>query len=357
MRLFSTEQVSKYHPDKYADQISDAILDAYIEQDPNARVAVETLVKDNVVVLAGEINSTAKVDHNQVVLLIGTKLRYDIAQVIDMIGKQSQEIHNAVDKDENIAAGDQGIMFGYATRETESMLPYGFDLANQIIKLIENDVENNKDSILLGDAKTQVTVDLDIAPGPEQVKTIVISVCHCESCQGYKVDPTNLRWYIGNLLAKSDIDWPEHVELIVNPAGPWTIGGPTADAGVTGRKIVCDQYGGYVPVGGGAFSGKDPSKVDRSASYAARQLAVDILNQHPGVNTALVQLGYAIGIEKPVSIHIELDKPELEPEVRNTIIWEDYTPSAIIKRLHLTETKPGGRKYETLAERCHYCAG
>lgn len=337
MRLFSTEQVSKYHPDKYADQISDAILDAYIEQDPNARVAVETLVKDNVVVLAGEINSTAKVDHNQVVLLIGTKLRYDIAQVIDMIGKQSQEIHNAVDKDENIAAGDQGIMFGYATRETESMLPYGFDLANQIIKLIENDVENNKDSILLGDAKTQVTVDLDIAPGPEQVKTIVISVCHCESCQGYKVDPTNLRWYIGNLLAKSDIDWPEHVELIVNPAGPWTIGGPTADAGVTGRKIVCDQYGGYVPVGGGAFSGKDPSKVDRSAAYAARNIAKSIV-ANKLAKKCEVQLSYFIGSNKPSSILIDtFNSSDLNHEELIELInrnW-DLSPNGIINKFDL----------------------
>ena len=356
MRLFSTEQVSKYHPDKYSDQISDAILDAYLEKDPEARVAVETLVKNDVVVLAGEINSKATIDHNQIVQLISTKLRYDANQVIDLIGKQSQEIHNAVDNEAELAAGDQGIMFGYATRETESRLPYGFDLANRIIKLIEDDVENNEETILLGDAKTQVTVDLDEKPGPDQVKTIVISVSHCEKCTGYKVELRNIRWYISNLLAKSDIELPEQVQLIVNPAGTWNVGGPTADAGVTGRKIVCDQYGGYAPVGGGAFSGKDPSKVDRSGSYAARQLAVEILEFHK-LEWVKVQLAYAIGIAEPVSINIESNEPQLNETITNRIDPKDYTPNAIIQRLKLTQVKAGTPKYEKLAEGCHYYAG
>jgi len=357
MKLFSTEQVSKYHPDKYCDQISDAILDTYLAYDARARVAVETLAKDKTIVLAGEIQTSIipAETHETIVKRVAAKLGYEVDNIIDLIGKQSSEINGAVDRGEELGAVDQGIVFGFATKETESKLPYGFDLANRIIKALERDVEDNPDTILKGDAKTQVTVDLDIAPGPKQVKTILISACHVSEVNGEPIKAHELRWHISNVLFKHGIELPEPVELIINPAGPWTVGGPTADAGLTGRKIVCDQYGGYAPVGGGAFSGKDPSKVDRSGSYAARALAEEILDTYPEVNWAKVQLGYAIGRELPVSIDVETDKPELTKQIQLNIKPEDYTPKAIIARLHLTDYVQVS--YEQIAEGCHYYAG
>src|SRR5690554_754764 len=274
MRLFSTEQVSKYHPDKACDQISDAILDAVLKEDPNARVAVETLWKGTTVVLAGEV--TARFGYGwlkgiveEAVYRVANKLKYKVEKIVNLIENQSPEIAKAVNQKDGIGAGDQGIMFGYATIESDSLLPWGFDLANRLISIIEDDVDYNEDTILKGDAKVQVTVDLD-APSPvESLHTLLISVCHKE---GYELE--YIKEYVQELLKANGIEIKSNVKLLINPAGTWTIGGPGADAGLTGRKIVCDQYGGFVPVGGGAFSGKDPSKVDRSASYMARHLAV-----------------------------------------------------------------------------------
>ena len=266
MRLFSTEQVSKYHPDKFADQISDAILTECLRQDKNSHCGIETLVKDNTVVLSGEITTAAQLDLDAIVRRVAGKLGYTVDEIINIIGKQSQEINNAVVSDEEIGAGDQGTMFGYATRETESRLPFGFDLANKIIATIEKDVEGNSDTIFKGDAKTQVVVDLDAEPGFGSVHSILVSVCHKEgvTLEAVKEKVTDL---LSGIFGEQPLP-----ELIINPSGLWTVGGATADCGLTGRKIVCDQYGGYCAVGGGAFSGKDPSKVDRSASYMARSL-------------------------------------------------------------------------------------
>jgi S-adenosylmethionine synthetase len=267
MRLFSTEQISKYHPDKYADQISDAILTECLSQDRNSHCGIETMVKDNTVVLGGEITTNAKVDYIDIVRRVADKLGYTVDAVINLIGKQSHEINEAVTSEKKIGAGDQGIMFGYATAETESRLPFGFDLANKIIAAIEHDIETNPNCPFKGDAKTQVTVDLDAEPTLASVQTILVSVCHKEmvTLDDVKAEVTKL---IQSIFGENSLP-----ELIINPSGTWTLGGPTADCGLTGRKIVCDQYGGYCAVGGGAFSGKDPTKVDRSASYMARHLA------------------------------------------------------------------------------------
>ena len=340
MRLFSTEQISKYHPDKYADQISDAILTECLSQDRNSHCGIETMVKDNTVILGGEITTNAKVDYIEVVRRVAAKLGYTVDAVINLIGKQSHEINEAVTAEKKIGAGDQGIMFGYATAETESRLPFGFDLANKIILAIENDIENNPNCPFVGDAKTQVTVDLDAEPTLASVKTILVSVCHkyMATLDDVKVAVTKL---IQGIFGENELP-----ELIINPSGTLTLGGPTADCGLTGRKIVCDQYGGYCAVGGGAFSGKDPTKVDRSASYMARHLACKLLDIY-ALKWCEVQLGYAIGIAEPVSVVVKNDKNlPLEDFVRENY---DLTPLGIIEKLNLLD-----RDYEVLAEGCHY---
>jgi len=330
MKLFSTEQVSKYHPDKYADQISDAILTECLRQDKNSRVACECMVKDTTVVLGGEITTLADVDFEKTVLRVADKLGYKVDKIINLIGRQSLEIGLAVD---GLGAGDQGLMFGFATKETISYLPAGFETANNVIALVERDVANNKDSILKGDAKTQIVVDLDT----NNPQLINISVCHKEN-----VTLPTVREYVKNLLREySD------TEITVNPAGIWTVGGAIADCGLTGRKIVCDQYGGYVPVGGGAFSGKDPTKVDRSAAYMARYIAKYAVNNYD-IKNCVVQIGYIIGEAEPVSLNVA-DNKLITEDIK---LKFDLRPRAIIERLGLLDVD-----YEKLSEGCHFRAG
>lgn len=347
MKLFSTEQVSKWHPDKYADQISDAILDHCLRWDKNARVACETLVKGTTVVIAGEITAQISMPSiENVVHGVANKLGYRVDKVYNLLEKQSPEIAKAVNQEDGVAAGDQGMMFGYATSESDSMLPWGFDLANRIISIIEDDVDYNPSTILKGDAKVQVTVDFEKQP-EESLHTLLISACHKE---GYDLE--DVREYIKSLLRNNDI--PNAPTLLINPAGTWTVGGPEADAGLTGRKIVCDQYGGYVPVGGGAFSGKDPSKVDRSGAYMARHLATKALIKfaEEGMRWIQIQLAYAIGVKKPVSVSFVTnvrDKDTLQ-DIQAWLDQFDLTPSGIINALQLTEHP----NYERRAEGCHY---
>ena len=341
MKLFSTEQVSKYHPDKYADQISDAILDACLAEDKDSRVACECMVKGETVILCGEITTKAKVNYAAVAQRVGAKLGYKVSQVYTNITEQSGEIAGGVKKGKDLRAGDQGIMFGYATNETKSRLPFGFDLANRIIKAIEDDVEDA--GVFFGDAKCQVTVDLDKPADMNSVVEILVSACGAD-CYGEEYTEARVKDILETLnVPVSDI------KVTVNPAGEWTVGGPTADCGLTGRKIVCDQYGGYVPVGGGAFSGKDPSKVDRTAAYMAHRIACDLLEKHD-LLWCKVQLAYAIGEKQPMSVSAECNDPwlsqELAKEVTDTY---DLTPYGMIKHLRLFNTN-----FEKLAEGCHY---
>ena len=335
MRLFSTEMVSKYHPDKYADQISDSILTEILRSDPRARVACETLVKNDTVAIAGEITTCADIDYEAVVRSVGKGLNYKVGKVINLITTQSPEIRDAVDSDERVGAGDQGMMFGFAVNGGKYCLPYGQETAIDIIKAIEKDIETNPGSIFQGDAKTQVTTDID-APGfVKPVDTILVSVCHKEGLTLEEV-----RDYVKSLLEENGI--PSAKRLLINPAGLWTFGGPAADCGLTGRKIVCDQYGGYAPVGGGAFSGKDPSKVDRSGCYAARRIAVDLLKKH-GFDRCTVQIAYAIGVAEPVSITARGQQADgkmvyLGDEIRANY---DLTPGGIIRDLKLLELDYG----------------
>lgn len=343
MRLFSTEQVSKYHPDKYADQISDAILEACLAQDKKSRVACETLVKGNTIVLAGEITTKADVDYRDVALSVAQRLKYPVDEIHEFIVTQSPEISGGVDGGEEQGAGDQGMMYGYACDETESMLPFGFDLANKIIARIEDDVENNPHTKLQGDAKTQVTVDLDEKPDMESVKKVLVSVCHKPE---YSLDEVakDVIGFLQDCGINTNV-----VDVIINPAGAWTIGGPTADCGLTGRKIVCDQYGGYCPVGGGAFSGKDPSKVDRSGAYMARKIACDMVKKHH-LKWAEVQVAYAIGMAQPMSVTVKCNNAPMNDALsREVAETYDLTPAGIIKQLNLLEAP-----YAKLAGGCHY---
>lgn len=323
--------VSKYHPDKYADQISDTILTEILKSDPEARVACETLVKDDTVVIGGEITTKSKVDYNAIVKGVGKKLNYKVGNIINLITTQSPEIGNAVDSDERIGAGDQGMMFGYAVSGGKYYLPYGQEIAIDIIKAIEKDIEKNPDTIFQGDTKTQVTTVIGQNGYVKPLDTILISACHKEGLSLSQVQNRIL-----DLLRKNDI--PQAPKMMINPAGIWTFGGPAADCGLTGRKIVCDQYGGYAPVGGGAFSGKDPSKVDRSGCYMARRIAVDMVRKH-GFESCTVQIAYAIGVPEPVSVAANgLDdhgrKIDVSDDVRSSY---DLTPRGIINYLDLTK--------------------
>jgi len=339
--LFSTEQVSKYHPDKYADQISDKIVSIALSKNINSRCAIETLVKNKTVVVAGELGGVFLSDKEirKAIHDVAKELNYEVEEIIILIDKQSSEISKAVDSGSGIiGAGDQGMMFGYATRETKSWLPYGFEVANKIIETIEKDVVEN--DVLKGDAKTQVTVDL----ATKQLKTVLISVCHNE-----KYSLNFVRQYITKLFDSfigSEV-------LLINPAGSWSVGGAIADSGLTGRKIVADQYGGYVAVGGGAFSGKDLSKVDRSGSYVARNIAIDVLKMFQGIENVEIQLSYAIGVEKPVGVFVKTNLEYLNNYVEGWILDNyDLTPKKLIERLNL---KPND--FYKLSKGCHYRGG
>ena len=342
MRLFSTEQVTKYHPDKYADQISDAVLTACLQEDPESRVACECLVKGGTVVLAGEITTTAKVNYAEIATRVARKLGYTANNIITYIEQQSPEIAGGVKSGDDLCAGDQGIMFGYATKETESGLPYALDLANMLCRVLEFDAEQ-PNSALKGDAKVQVTVDLEKPRDDRSLVEILISVCHKEQ---YTLE--EIRNYVENIVEYSGIDIGE-ARLNINPAGRWTIGGPAADCGLTGRKIVCDQYGGFCPVGGGAFSGKDPSKVDRSAAYMANYIARDLVRNH-GLDRCEVQIAYAIGEAKPMSVSVKSSHPVEDAHFSKLVADKyDLSPAGIIKFLDLLNVD-----YEKLAEGCHY---
>lgn len=334
LNTVTTEQVSKYHPDKYADQISDAIVMECLKKDPDSHVACETLVKDSTVVIAGEITTKAEIDYEKTVRKVAKELGYKVDNVINLISEQSPEINKAVVGDEDkksLGAGDQGIVFGYAVNSPEhDYLPLGVWVTNQIIETIEDDVDNNPCTILMGDAKCQV-VDTN-----GRITEVLISVCTKDTDWVYSED--FLETYIKGLL--SDIKEISDARFVVNPAGKWTIGGPTGDCGLTGRKLVCDAYGGYAPVGGGCTSGKDLTKVDRSGAYIARKIAIDTLIDN-GFEDCFVQLSFGIGLSEPRSVSVIGHKRGLfgrlkEVDVSKEVLEKyDLSPKGIIEDLKL----------------------
>jgi S-adenosylmethionine synthetase len=311
--LFTSESVSEGHPDKVADQISDAVLDAILAQDKRSRVAAETLVKDNLVVLAGEITTGARVDFGAVarktIKRIGytdPSIGFDASTCTVMVayGEQSQDIAQGVDEGKGLdleqGAGDQGLMFGYACDETPQLMPMPIYLAH---RLVERQAELRRDGRLgwlRPDAKSQVTLRY-VDNRPESIETVVLSTQHKPGMSHKQIEEAVIEQVIKPVLPKNLVKGP--VKYLVNPTGSFEIGGPKGDCGVTGRKIIVDTYGGSAPHGGGAFSGKDPSKVDRSAAYAARYVAKNVVAA--GIaSRCLVQVSYAIGIAKPTSVMV-----------------------------------------------------
>ncbi len=334
------EYVGNGHPDKVADQISDALLDAFLEKDPNTRAGIEVMVKDNIVVLGGEVKTTARIDYEYVVRSTFSSVDYpanhhlganDI-KVINLIGKQSPEISKSVDRSDGvIGAGDQGFCVGFASNETEVYMPLGAYLARQLCKCAGNIGHKT----LGPDIKSQVVVSYE-DNGHAHVDSVLVSAmhqCSLEECRAI------IRKYImDNGLCISENLFRRHIlgdspEITINPSGEWHIGGSISDCGMTNRKIVVDQYGGYAPVGGGGLSGKDMSKVDRSATYMCRYLAKNIVAA--GIaDTAKVELAYMIGVPQPCAINVELNRNQMLSDVIKTWIMDniDLTPMGIMIR-------------------------
>ena len=355
-RLFTSESVTEGHPDKIADQISDAVLDAIIEQDPMARVACETAVTTGLVLVMGEITTQCYVDIPKVVREtirgIGyTRAKYgfdsDTCAVITSIDEQSPDIAMGVDKAleakigemsdsaiEAIGAGDQGMMFGYASNETPELMPLPISLAHKLCMKLAETRKNRELTFLRPDGKSQVTVEYD-GNKPVRVDTVVISTQHKPDIPMETIRQEIIEKIIKPVVPKELVD--DKTKYYVNPTGRFVIGGPRGDSGVTGRKIIVDTYGGMARHGGGAFSGKDPTKVDRSAAYAARYVAKNIVAAGLA-DRCEVQLAYAIGIARPVSIMIEtFGTGKIGEEALISLVQEnfDLRPAGIIKELNL----------------------
>ncbi len=339
--LFTSESVTEGHPDKIADQISDAILDACLEQDSFSRVACETLTATGLVVIAGEITTSAYVDFQSLVRGVVAAIGYDNAlygfdsntcAVISSINKQSGDIAMGVDTG---GAGDQGMMFGYATNETEELMPAPISFAHKLARRLTEVRKSGQLAYLRPDGKSQVTVEYDANNKPVRIDAVVISTQHAEtvSTEGLRADI--LKHVIQAVLPERLLD--ENTKYHINPTGRFVIGGPMGDTGLTGRKIIVDTYGGMGRHGGGAFSGKDPTKVDRSAAYMARYIAKNIVAAGLA-DRCEVQLAYAIGVAEPVSVRVDtfgtgkVDSNKLQELVRANF---QLTPKGIIESLNL----------------------
>jgi S-adenosylmethionine synthetase len=357
--LFTSESVTMGHPDKVADHISDAILDAMLEQDPNSRVACETMVKTGMVIVAGEITTKAVVDIPTVVRQTIKKIGYDNPElgfdhegcaVIVSIGKQSPDISQGVTEGTGLhkeqGAGDQGLMFGYACKETTALMPMPIQMAHNLTTRLEQMRQSKKLPWLRPDGKSQVTVEYENGK-PRRIHTVVVSTQHAPSIPYRKLRKQIINKVILPVLPKRLVD--KDTIFHVNPTGRFVIGGPRGDCGVTGRKIIVDTYGGRGSHGGGCFSGKDPSKVDRSASYMARYVAKNIVAA--GLADACeIQLSYAIGVAEPISVLIDTESTAKISERRISEIVRDIfplTPKGMIKHLNLArpiyaDTSHGG---------------
>ena len=353
-RLFTSESVSEGHPDKVSDQISDAILDAMLKDDPDSRVAVETLVTTGLAVVSGEVTTDSYVDVQEtvreVIRDIGyTKASYrfdaDSCGVLTTIHQQSPDIAQGVDEsgEKKQGAGDQGMMFGYANRETEQFMPMTLQYSHNLLRKLAHIRKETALMPYLGpDSKSQVTVEYDENRQPKRIDTIVISTQHDEGVDQAQIKQDIKKHLIGEAIPDEFMD--ANTILHVNPTGKFVIGGPHGDTGLTGRKIIVDTYGGRGAHGGGAFSGKDASKVDRSAAYATRHIAKNIVAAELA-EECLVQVAYAIGVADPVSINIntygtgKVEDMKLAEAIMKTF---DLTPAGIIKRLDLK--KAGFRK-------------
>ena len=354
-RFFTSESVTEGHPDKMCDQISDAILDAYLSKDRNSRVACETATTTGMVIVMGEISSKATVDIQKIVRETVREIGYDRAKygfdcdtcsVLVALDEQSSDIAMGVDKalesrehidkdDEDNGAGDQGLMFGYATDETEEFMPYPIYLAHNLAKRLTQVRKDGTLNYLRPDGKTQVTVEYDEEGKPVRIDTVVLSTQHDEDVEQQQIHTDIKKYVFDEIIPQDMVD--ENTKYFINPTGRFVIGGPHGDAGLTGRKIIVDTYGGYARHGGGAFSGKDSTKVDRSAAYAARYVAKNIVAAGLAKKCE-IQLSYAIGVAHPTSIAVDtfgtgkISDGEIVELVRKHF---DLRPTAIIKMLDL----------------------
>ena len=356
-RLFTSESVTEGHPDKICDQISDAVLDALMEQDPMSRVACETCITTGLVLVMGEITTNAYVDIQKIVRETIREIGYDRAKygfdcdtcgVITAIDEQSSDIAMGVDKAleakehlmseddiEAIGAGDQGMMFGFATNETPEYMPYPIALAHKLARKLTEVRKNGTLPYLRPDGKTQVTVEYDENDKPVRLDAVVLSTQHGEEVSQEQIHADVKKYIFDEVLPQELID--ENTKFFINPTGRFVIGGPNGDSGLTGRKIIVDTYGGYARHGGGAFSGKDCTKVDRSAAYAARYVAKNIVAAGLA-DKCEIQLSYAIGVARPTSIMVDtFGTGKLSDEKLVEIIREhfDLRPAGIIKMLDL----------------------
>jgi len=343
--LMTSESVGEGHPDKMADQISDAILDAIIAQDKNCRVAVETLVKTGLVVLAGEITTSAEVDYEAIARKTIERIGYNHSdlgfdhlscKVISAISKQSPDIAMGVDRDnkEKQGAGDQGLMFGYAINETKELMPATIQIAHDLVKKHSEVRNSGAIEWLRPDAKSQVTINFNNGK-PKNIDTVVLSTQHDDNIDMEEIHQNVLEHIIKPILPDELVT--EETRYLINPTGSFVIGGPVGDCGLTGRKIIVDTYGGMARHGGGAFSGKDPSKVDRSAAYAARYVAKNIVAAGLA-DRCEIQVSYAIGVAEPTSIRIKtfgtekIQEKQIIQLVHNNF---DLTPYGIMSMLDL----------------------
>lgn len=355
-KLFTSESVSEGHPDKIADQISDAILDAILEQDPDAHVAAETAVYTGSVHVFGEISTTAYVDINRVVRNTIAEIGYDKAEYgfsAESVGvhpslveqspdiaqgvNEALEVRGSLEQDplDLIGAGDQGLMFGFAVDETPELMPLPISLAHQLVKKLTDLRKSGELTYLRPDAKSQVTVEYDENDQPIRVDAVVISTQHDPNVTNDQLHKDVIEKVINEVIPSHYLD--DQTKFFINPTGRFVIGGPQGDSGLTGRKIIVDTYGGYSRHGGGAFSGKDATKVDRSASYAARYIAKNIVAADLAKKVE-VQLAYAIGVAQPVSVRVDtfgtgvIAEADLEAAVRQIF---DLRPAGIINMLDL----------------------
>src|SRR6266581_991730 len=345
--LFTSESVSEGHPDKVADQISDAVLDAILAQDKTSRVAAETLVKDNMVVLAGEITTGARVNFSEVVRKTVKRIGYNdptigfdthTCTVIVAYGEQSKDIAQGVDEGKGLdldqGAGDQGLMFGYACDETAQFMPLPIYLAHRLVERQSEIRRDGRLSWLRPDAKSQVTIKY-VDNKPDSIETVVLSTQHQPGLAHKQIEEAVIEQIIKPVLPKNLIKG--QIKYLVNPTGSFEIGGPKGDCGLTGRKIIVDTYGGSAPHGGGAFSGKDPSKVDRSAAYAARYVAKNVVAAGLA-SKCLVQVSYAIGVARPTSVMVTTHGTgKLSDEKLSELVQRhfDLRPKGIIQMLDL----------------------
>ena len=338
--LFTSESVTEGHPDKIADQISDAVLDAILEQDPTGRVACETLVTTGTAVIAGEITTTAVINYKKIIRDTINDIGYNNASygydcntlsVMDLVGTQSPDIAQGVDTG---GAGDQGLMFGFACNETPELMPLPIQLAHNLTRRLSDARRSGELTYLRPDGKSQVTIEYRDGQ-PFRVEAVVISTQHAEEVTTEQLRADILEKVIKTTVPANLLD--ENTKFHINPTGRFVVGGPMGDAGLTGRKIIVDTYGGYAPHGGGAFSGKDPTKVDRSAAYMARYIAKNIVAAGLA-EKCTVQLAYAIGVAEPVSVLVEthgtgrIEDGKLSEIVRNNF---KLTPKDIIETLDL----------------------